>query len=174
MDESIQFGTGDGGIWDDIHGSCKWDCGSGLGVAYGAEKSVSWKAAILNERGSSMKGRWYENYRYDLPPLQQACVRHPTTRSTAISALLRRGFLFHRGGGTGRAFYLPPVMVARPVDGSRLTRRWNTCWMIPAKPGFSKSARGGGVFLCHGFTSEDLEHFYFVEVPENEEQGMRF
>ena len=50
------------------------------------------------------------------------------------------------------ALYLPPVMVARPVDGITLNEALEYL-----------------LLLCHGFTSEDLEHFYFVEVPENEE-----
>ncbi|MFR1479952.1 MAG: hypothetical protein ACLSB9_31895 [Hydrogeniiclostridium mannosilyticum] len=37
------------------------------------------------------------------------------------------------------------------------------------KTGFSKSARGGGVSFMPRLHLEDLEHFYFVEVPENEE-----
>ena len=34
---------------------------------------------------------------------------------------------------------------------------------------FAKMPEAEAFLLCHGFTSEDLEHFYFVEVPENEE-----
>ena len=39
---------------------------------------------------------------------------------------------------------------------------------------FQNQPEAEAFLLCHGFTSEDLEHFYFVEVPENEEQRMRF
>ena len=34
---------------------------------------------------------------------------------------------------------------------------------------FQNQPEAEAFLLCHGFTSEDLEHFYFVEVPENEE-----
>ena len=50
------------------------------------------------------------------------------------------------------ALYLPPVM-----DDTGKTRI------------FQNQPEAEAFLLCHGFTSEDLEHFYFVEVPENEE-----
>ena len=34
---------------------------------------------------------------------------------------------------------------------------------------FQNQPEAEAFLLCHGFTSEDLEYIYFVEVPENEE-----
>ena len=73
------------------------------------------------------------------------------------------------------ALYLPPVMVARPVDGITLNEALEYLLDDIGKARiFQNQPEAEAFLLCHGFTSEDLEHFYFVEVPENEEQRMRF
>ena len=68
------------------------------------------------------------------------------------------------------ALYLPPVMVARPVDGITLNEALEYLLDDTGKTRiFQNQPEAEAFLLCHGFTSEDLEHFYFVEVPENEE-----
>ena len=66
------------------------------------------------------------------------------------------------------ALYLPPVMVARPVDGITLNEALEYLLDDTGKTRiFQNQPEAEAFLLCHGFTSEDLEHFYFVEVPEN-------
>ena len=68
------------------------------------------------------------------------------------------------------ALYLPPVMVARPVDGITLNEALEYLLDDTGKTRiFQNQPEAEAFLLCHGFTSEDLEYFYFVEVPENEE-----
>ena len=68
------------------------------------------------------------------------------------------------------ALYLPPVMVARPVDGITLNGALEYLLDDTGKTRiFQNQPEAEAFLLRHGFTSEDLEHFYFVEVPENEE-----
>ncbi len=67
------------------------------------------------------------------------------------------------------AIYLPPVMVARPVDGGTLNEALEYLLDDTGRTRiFQNQPEAEAFLLCHGFTSEDLEHFYFVEVPENE------
>lgn len=68
------------------------------------------------------------------------------------------------------ALYLPPVMVARPVDGITLNEALEYLLDDTGKTRIFQSQPEAEAFLLrNGFTSEDLEHFYFVEVPENGE-----
>ncbi len=69
------------------------------------------------------------------------------------------------------AHYLPPVMVARPVDGITINEQLEYLLDDTGRhPRFFNNQPEAEAFLAgHGFTWEDLEYFYFVEVPENEE-----
>lgn len=68
------------------------------------------------------------------------------------------------------ALYLPPVMVARPVDGITVNTALEYLLDDTGQPRIFESQPAAEAFLlCHGHTSEDLEYIYFVEVPENEE-----
>ena len=68
------------------------------------------------------------------------------------------------------AHYLPPVMVARPVDGVAINTALEYLLDDTGKPRiFSSQPEAEAFLLSHGLTSEDLEYIYFVEVPENEE-----
>ena len=59
---------------------------------------------------------------------------------------------------------------ARPVDGITLNEALEYLLDDTGKTRiFQNQPEAEAFLLCHGFTSEDLEHFYFVEVPENEE-----
>ena len=65
---------------------------------------------------------------------------------------------------------MPPVMVARPVDGITLNEALEYLLDDTGKPRiFHNQPEAEAFLLSHGFTSEDLEYIYFVEVPENEE-----
>lgn len=66
--------------------------------------------------------------------------------------------------------YLPPVMVARPVDGITINEELEYLLDDTEKPRvFPNQPEAEGYLLAHGFNGEALEHFYFVEVTENEE-----
>lgn len=66
--------------------------------------------------------------------------------------------------------YLPPVMAARPVDGIPLNEALEYLLDENGKPCvFTNQPEAEGFLLAHGIDAEALEHFYFVEVTENEE-----
>ena len=66
--------------------------------------------------------------------------------------------------------YLPPVMVARPVDGITVNEALEYLLDENEKPRvFANQPEAECYLLAHGFDGEALEHFYFVEVTENEE-----
>ena len=65
---------------------------------------------------------------------------------------------------------MPPVMVARPVDGITLNEALEYLLDDTGNTRiFHNQPEAEAFLLSHGFTSEDLEYIYFVEVPENEE-----
>ena len=115
------------------------------------------------------EGRWYENtdmicrrcgrpvYPSDIPEYSYQCF-HCDEDFYSIEVEEQD------------AFYLPPVMVARPVNGITLNEALEYLLDDTGKTRiFQNQPEAEAFLLCHGFTSEDLEHFYFVEVPENEE-----
>lgn len=66
--------------------------------------------------------------------------------------------------------YLPPVMVARPVDGITVNEALEYLLDENEKPRiFANQPEAEAFLLAQGFGGEALEHFYFVEVTENEE-----
>lgn len=66
--------------------------------------------------------------------------------------------------------YLPPVMVARPVDGITVNEALEYLLDENEKPRiFANQPEAEGFLLAQGIDGEALEHFYFVEVTENEE-----
>lgn len=68
------------------------------------------------------------------------------------------------------ALYLPPVMVARPVDGITINEALEYLLDDDQQPRiFANQPEAEAFLLCHGFSSDDLEDMYFVEVTENEE-----
>lgn len=68
------------------------------------------------------------------------------------------------------AYYLPAVMAARPVDGITINETLEYLLDDAGKPRiFQNQAQAEAFLLCHGYTSEDLEYIYFVEVSENGE-----
>lgn len=66
--------------------------------------------------------------------------------------------------------YLPPVMVARPVDGITVNEALEYLLDENEKPRiFSNQPEAECFLLAQGIDAESLEHFYFVEVTEDEE-----
>ena len=65
--------------------------------------------------------------------------------------------------------YLPPVMVARPVDGITVNEALEYLLDENEKPRiFSNQPEAECFLLAQGIDVEALEHFYFVEVTEDE------
>src|SRR5699024_7343222 len=62
----------------------------------------------------------------------------PTTRSTAIRAFIATRISIPLRWRNRTRFICRLSWWPVRWTGSRLTRRWNTCWTIPAKPGFFK------------------------------------
>lgn len=66
--------------------------------------------------------------------------------------------------------YLPPVMVARPVDGITINEALEYLLDENEKPRiFANQPEAEAFLLAQGIDGGALEHFYFVEVTENEE-----
>ena len=115
------------------------------------------------------EGRWYEN-------TDMVCRRcgHPVYESD-IAEYSYQCFhcdedLYSFEVAEQDAHYLPPVMVARPVDGITINEQLEYLLNESDEPRvFRNQPEAEGYLLAHGFTGEDLEHFYFVEVAENEE-----
>ena len=73
------------------------------------------------------------------------------------------------------AGYLPPVMVARPIDGITLNGGLEYLLDDAGSRRIFRNQPEAEAFLSgHGLSSEELEHIYFVEVPENEEERICF
>lgn len=71
--------------------------------------------------------------------------------------------------------YLPPVMVARPIDGITLNGGLEYLLDDAGSRRIFRNQPEAEAFLSgHGLSSEELEHIYFVEVPENEEERICF
>lgn len=68
------------------------------------------------------------------------------------------------------AHYLPPVIVARPVDSITINEQLEYLLDDNNEPRiFLNQPEAEAFLLAHGADGEALEHFYFVEVAENEE-----
>ncbi len=115
------------------------------------------------------EGRWYENtdmicrrcggplYESDIPEYSYQCFRCDED-FYSIEAVEQD------------AHYLPPVMVARPVEGITINEELEYLLDDTGQPRiFENQPVAEAFLLCHGCASEDLEYIYFVEVPENEE-----
>ncbi len=65
--------------------------------------------------------------------------------------------------------YLPPVIVARPAQGISINEELEYLLDDAGNPRiFENQPAAEAFFLKNGFTVEDLENLYFVEVTENE------
>ena len=119
--------------------------------------------------GSFHDGRWYENtdmicrrcgspvYESDNPEYSYQCFYCDED-------------LYSFEAEEQDAHYMPPVMVARPVDGITLNEALEYLLDDTGNTRiFHNQPEAEAFLLSHGFTSEDLEYIYFVEVPENEE-----
>lgn len=115
------------------------------------------------------EGRWYENtdmvcrrcghpvYESDIPEYSYQCFHCDED-------------LYSFEATEQDAHYLPPVIAARPVDGITINERLEYLLDDTGRPCvFQNQPEAEAFLLAHGFTGEDLEHFYFVEVAENEE-----
>ncbi len=66
--------------------------------------------------------------------------------------------------------YLPPVMVARPVDGITLNEGLEYLLDDAGQPRiFDNQPEAECYLLAQGIDAGALEHFYFVEAAEDEE-----
>lgn len=119
--------------------------------------------------GIFYEGRWYENtdmicrrcgspvYESDIPEYSYQCFQCDED-------------LYSFEVEEQDAHYMPPVMVARPVDGIALNGALEYLLDDTGNARiFQNQPEAEAFLLSQGFTSEDLEYFYFVEVPENEE-----
>ena len=69
------------------------------------------------------------------------------------------------------ALYLPPVMVARPVEGITINEALEYLLDDSGQPRIFKNQPEAEAFLiAQGFSCEDLEHFYFVEAETSREE----
>lgn len=115
------------------------------------------------------EGRWYENtdmvcrrcghpvYESDNPEYGYQCF-HCDEDMYSFEVKKQDGM------------YLPPVMVARPVDGITINEDLEYLLNDDGKPRiFTNQPEAECYLLAHGFDSEALEHVYFVEAADDEE-----
>lgn len=119
--------------------------------------------------GIFYEGRWYEN----TDMICRRC-RHPVYLSDIPEYTYQCFYcdedLYRFEVEEQDAHYMPPVMVARPVDGITINEQLEYLLDDSGKPRvFQNQPEAEAFLLAHGFAGEDLEYFYFVEVAENEE-----
>lgn len=67
-----------------------------------------------------------------------------------------------------KARYLPPVMIARPIDGIALNDTLEYLLDGSGQPRvFNNQPQAEAFLLGHGVDLDDLEFFFFVEAEEN-------
>ena len=131
----------------------RWDCGSGLGVVYGEDviRAVGENTGLICRRCGCPV------YKSDNPEYSYQCF-YCDEDMYSVEVVEQD------------AHYLPPVMVARPVDGITINEQLEYLLDDHNEPRvFQNQPEAEGYLLAHGFTGEDLEYFYFVEVVEKEE-----
>lgn len=114
-------------------------------------------------------GRWYEN-------TDMVCRRcgHPVYRSDLAEYTYQCFYcdedLYSFEVREQDDLYLPPVMVARPVDGITLNEGLEYLLDDAGQPRiFDNQPEAECYLLAQGIDAGALEHFYFVEAAEDEE-----
>ena len=120
-------------------------------------------------RGIFYEGRWYEN-------TGMVCCRcgRPVYKSD-VSEYIYQCFycdedLYSIETKEQDVRHLPPVMIARPVDGITINEQIEYLLDDTNNPRVFNNKQDAETFLiAHGFTAEELEHLYFVDVIEIDE-----